>query len=93
MNVVGQTKATEASIQLREERHRLVLEIEDNGKKLSGRDISGPRSLALLGMRERATKLDGRINVVSRQGKGTFVGVRIPLRRQEEPAKTTTAQS
>jgi signal transduction histidine kinase len=30
-------------------------------------------------MRERATMLDGEINVVSGQGKGTYVGVRIPL--------------
>jgi len=79
-HIVLPARATEARIKLREEANKLVLEIYNNGKCPGGREISRKRSLDLLGLRERATMLDGKISVVNRHGKGTFVGVRIPLR-------------
>jgi len=36
---------------------------------MTGRELSGTRSLGLLGMRERATILDGEVNIIGRQGK------------------------
>jgi len=38
-------------------------------------------------MRERATVLDGEVNIIGRQGKGTTVGVRIPIQRSAESQK------
>src|SRR5206468_4326934 len=76
-NVVRHAEATQVNIYLREEDEKLVLEVQDNGRGLTGRELSGPKSLGLLGMRERATMLDGEANIIGRQGKGTTVGVRI----------------
>ena len=86
-NVVRHANATEVNIHLKEEGDKLILEVQDNGRGLTGRELSGTRSLGLLGMRERATMLDGEVNIIGRQGKGTTVGVRIPMRRPGEGSK------
>jgi PAS domain S-box-containing protein len=86
-NVVRHAEATEVNIQLREEDDRLILEVQDNGRGMTGREMSGARSLGLLGMRERATMLDGEVNIIGRQGKGTTVGVCIPIHRTPESQK------
>jgi PAS domain S-box-containing protein len=85
--IVGQARATRASIHLRQEGDKLVLEVENNGRRVTGREGSGTRSLDLLGMRERASMFDGEVDFVSRQGSGTRVGVRIPLHRSSELKK------
>ena len=86
-NIVRHARATQVNIFLKEEDGTLVLEVQDNGRGLTGREISGSKSLGLLGMRERATMLDGEVNIIGRQGTGTTVGVRIPIRRPGERAK------
>ena len=86
-NIVRHAEATQVAIRLKEEGDKLVLEVQDNGRGMTGRELSGTRSLGLLGMRERATMLDGEVNIIGRQGKGTTVGVRIPIQRPEEIMK------
>src|SRR5438876_4048008 len=86
-NIVGRAKPTQASIHLRQEGDKLVLEVQNDGRGVAGREISGTRSLDVLGMRERATSLNGEVDIVSRQGDGTRVGVRIPLHRSSELKK------
>src|SRR5205823_2840457 len=80
-NVIRHADATQVNVYLREEDEKLILEVQDNGRGLSGRELSGAKSLGLLGMRERATMLDGEVNIIGRQGKGTTVGVRIRVHR------------
>jgi len=86
-NIVRHAKATEASIHLRREGDKLVLEVQNNGRGVAGRENSGTRSLDVLGIRERATSLHGEVNIVSGQGSGTLVGVRVPLHRAGELKK------
>ena len=83
-NVARHAKATRAEVVLQKERDRLVLLIRDNGQ---GFDQAGPslsKSLGLLGMRERAAILGGRVNISSAPGKGTTVTAWIPLPSPEE---------
>jgi PAS domain S-box-containing protein len=77
--IVRQARATHVNIHLGEEMDQLALEVRNDGRTVTGHEISTGQALDLLSMRERATMLDGEINVVSGQGKGTYVGVRIPL--------------
>ena len=86
-NIVRHADATQVIIRLKEEGDKLVLEVQDNGRGVTGRELSGTRSLGLIGMRERATMLDGEVNIIGRQGKGTTVGVRIPIQRPGEITK------
>ena len=77
-NVVRHAEASQVNIYMREEDDKLILEVQDNGRGVTGRELAGTKSLGLLGMRERAMMLDGEVNIIGRQGKGTTVGVRIP---------------
>jgi PAS domain S-box-containing protein len=85
-NIARHADATQVNIHVKEESQKLILEVHDNGRGMTDRDLSGARSLGLLGMRERATMLDGEVNIIARQGKGTTVGVRIPIQRHGDPS-------
>jgi len=88
-NIVRRGRATRATVHLKEEADKLVLEIGSNDRRPNGSNSSGPRSLDLLVVRERATMVDGKISVVRHNGGGTLVGVEIPYRRLLRPSKVT----
>lgn len=83
-NVARHAKATRAEVVLQKQRDRLVLLIRDNGRGFDQADPSLSKSLGLLGMRERAAILGGRVNISSAPGKGTTVTAWIPLPSPEE---------
>ncbi len=83
-NVARHAKATRADVVLQKQRDRLVLRIRDNGRGFDPEDPSISKSLGLLGMRERAAILGGRVIISSAPGKGTTVTAWIPLRSPEQ---------
>ena len=56
---------------------RLV--IEDDGKGFDVADTLSEGQLGLVGMRERAHLVGGSVSVESSRGRGTTIGVSIPL--------------
>jgi PAS domain S-box-containing protein len=78
-NVARHASATRVNICLNEEAAGLVLIVEDNGRGIKEREISDPKSLGLLGMRERALIFGGEVTISGAPGKGTTVMLRIPL--------------
>jgi signal transduction histidine kinase len=87
-NIVRHAGATRVNILLGASHGKLSLEVQDNGKGVTSRDLSGAKSLGLLGMRERAVMLDGEVTIVGRRGKGTTVRLRIPLAQSGETGDT-----
>ena len=79
LNVARHTRATRVKASLMKENGSLVMEISDNGKGITREDISNPKSLGLVGMRERALLWGGEVDISGVQGKGTTVTVHIPL--------------
>ena len=77
-NVVRHANASEVNIRLAQEHGQLVLEVRDNGRGISEEQLSGNRSLGILGMRERALLIGGELTMSGSPGKGTTVTVRIP---------------
>ncbi len=83
-NVVKYANASHVQIVLGFELQGVTLEINDDGsgfdaaQVFDARDDSG-RGLGLLGMRERAELLGGKLSIESKQGAGTQVRVEIPL--------------
>ncbi|HEV2828392.1 MAG TPA: MEDS domain-containing protein [Pyrinomonadaceae bacterium] len=78
-NILRHAKATKVSIVAREESGQFLMSIKDNGRGISESQKSGPQSLGLLGMRERAHLVGGETKIASTEGKGTEVTVRVPL--------------
>jgi PAS domain S-box-containing protein len=83
-NVARHAKATLVEVVKQKRRDRVVLMIRDNGRGFDQADPSLSKSLGLLGMRERAAILGGRVNISSAPGKGTTVTAWIPLPSPEE---------
>jgi signal transduction histidine kinase len=81
-NVIRHAGATHVVVHLKEAAGRIILEVKDNGRGISQADISNPRSMGLLGMKERAALLGGQFKIgPAANGRGTLAIVSIPLRR------------
>jgi signal transduction histidine kinase len=78
-NVARHANATRVDILMQLDTETLVLHVEDNGKGISEASIHSPKSLGLLGMRERVLPFGGAIEVMGRSGNGTKVAVSVPL--------------
>jgi len=61
----------------------LTLEVHDDGRGIKAGEIAGLHSLGLLGMRERAQRLDGTFDIRSVPGDGTIITVSIPLKSND----------
>jgi PAS domain S-box-containing protein len=61
----------------------LTLEVHDDGRGIQADQIAGLHSLGLLGMRERAQRLDGTFDIRGVPGDGTIITVCIPLKSNE----------
>jgi len=81
-NVARHAQATRVHIALRVSAELLTLEVRDNGRGISKSEIASPRSLGLLGSRERAKACGGELAINGINGQGTTVSLKVPL----EPA-------
>jgi len=81
-NVSRHADATQVDVSLNREDNNITLKVEDNGRGITEEQISDPRSLGLLGMKERASFHDGEVKIQGIQGKGTTLIVSIPLERK-----------
>jgi signal transduction histidine kinase len=78
-NVARHAKATRVDISMKVDSNSLMLEVHDNGKGIADAAMRGPKSLGLLGMRERAALFGGDLRIAGVPGEGTKVTVSIPL--------------
>jgi signal transduction histidine kinase len=72
-------KVTSVSILIERRGELIVAVIEDNGVGFDPTDGTGEQHLGLLGMRERAELLGGRLTIESAPGQGTSVFIDIPF--------------
>ena len=77
-NVVRHAQAGAVRISVRERGANLTMTIRDNGRGITRAELSSVESIGLLGMRERARLLGGRVTIAGAPGRGTTVMVTIP---------------
>jgi len=65
------------------------MEIRDDGRGITKKELADPMSLGLTGMRERVYALEGTLEIKGVQGKGTTVTVSIPLYEDKKETSTT----
>jgi len=78
-NVLRHAKASAVLLVLDVPSDNLVLEIRDDGRGVTEAEMTDPRSLGILGMRERAGAVGGEVDIAGADGEGTRVTVRMPL--------------
>jgi signal transduction histidine kinase len=92
-NVVKHAQASAVNLLLDFEPHRVVLQIQDNGLGFEPSAAPGPTQghFGLLGMSERAKRLDGQFHLISVPGQGTTLLVEIPLEPSSPPVPPAAA--
>jgi signal transduction histidine kinase len=75
-NCARHSQARSVRVIVRQEAHRILLSVEDDGH---GFDAGRVRGLGLVGMEERVTHLGGAFEVRSKPGAGTRVAAELPL--------------
>lgn len=83
VNSARHANANRITIKLVQEKGRLTLDIMDNGKGITQSQVNDPRSLGLLGMKERALVFGGTVEIRNSMHSGTLVRTIIPLNEQE----------
>lgn len=78
-NIARHARASAVQIEMHCQNQELVLSVQDNGVGFSGPQIYREGSHGLMGIRERAWMLGGRIEVGNASGGGGCVTVRLPL--------------
>lgn len=78
-NVTRHAHASQVSVTLGRNGNTLGVEVRDNGQGFDPTAAAGAASFGLLGMRERAHGLGGRLNIVTAPGQGVVVGLSIPF--------------
>jgi signal transduction histidine kinase len=80
-NVERHAQARRLTVSTRREQDWLVLEVSDDGigMAVSPDDAVSQGRYGLLGMRERAESVGGRVTVHSQAGRGTVVRCAVPL--------------
>jgi two-component system sensor histidine kinase UhpB len=80
-NVARHARASRVAVELRRGIDALVVRVADDGAGivLSDEDARRPRTLGILGMRERSRLVGGELAIASPESGGTVVELRVPL--------------
>jgi PAS domain S-box-containing protein len=78
-NVARHARATKVEVGIEVKDGRLTLEVRDDGAGISPEMAGSPKSLGLLGMRERARRIGGSVAVTAGAPGGTLVTMTVPL--------------
>jgi len=89
-NIAKHTKATAVEIDLSDGEGVLTLEVTDNGQGMSPEALRKTKSFGLLGLRERAAKVNGWLDV-STSPRGTSVILSVPLTPTHNPESAAKA--
>jgi signal transduction histidine kinase len=87
-NVTKHAKAKKVNVLVEFRKGEIVLMIEDDGRGFNLSRVSQPstsgKGLGIVGMRERAALLGGKVEIETARGKGTTVIARVPARKASD---------
>ncbi|MEO6725645.1 MAG: PAS domain S-box protein [Blastocatellia bacterium] len=78
-NTARHSKATQFSVKVVEAGSNLVLTVQDDGIGIAEEQMRSPKSLGLIGMRERVLAFGGSLQIVGSPQRGTTVTVTMPV--------------
>jgi signal transduction histidine kinase len=98
-NIGRHALAQKVTVSLHHAGDRFSMEVSDDGRGITEKEIRDPKSIGLTGMRERAFALGGTLTITGTRGEGTTITLSVPLnegkeepeilkrRRKKQPAK------
>ncbi len=78
-NITRYAEAAQVEITVKMRDDNVCVDVRDDGKGFDTKAIPATKSFGLMGMRERALAVSGKVEITSAQGQGTLVCVDIPL--------------
>jgi PAS domain S-box-containing protein len=78
-NVARHAQASKVTVDIKQRRKQFILQIKDNGRGITREEINRTGSLGLLGIRERAIFLGGKMKISGTNAKGTKLLLEVPL--------------
>jgi signal transduction histidine kinase len=78
-NAVRHASPTVIAVALRWDAPNLVLQVKDNGSGISAARLEKNAGFGLESMRERASEIDGRLEIQTASGQGTTIIVTVPI--------------
>jgi signal transduction histidine kinase len=78
-NIIRHANATRVAVRLAQVDHELVLTVRDNGRGITEKEIIHPKSIGLVGMRERVAQIGGQVFFFGVPSRGTTVTMRVPM--------------
>jgi len=92
-NAQKHSRAAAISIVMRRNDGMLTTLVEDNGRGFDPASIQPGRGLGLIGMRERAELVEGRLVVESAAGAGTRIRLEVPIKESPSVTRATVRGS
>jgi signal transduction histidine kinase len=78
-NAVRHASPTAISVALRWHAPNLVLQVKDDGSGIAAAELEKNEGFGLANMRERASEIDGRLEIQTAVGQGTTIVVTVPV--------------
>ena len=83
-NITRHAEAKNVTVLLQNTGDKLIMEIKDDGRGITKKEMVDRTSLGLMGMRERAYSVEGNLTIMGMKGEGTIVTLNVPLSERKE---------
>lgn len=83
-NIARHADAKNVTILLKNTGDKLIMEVRDDGRGITKKELTDHKSIGLTGMRERAYAVEGNLAIIGIRGKGTTVVLSVPLNEGKE---------
>jgi signal transduction histidine kinase len=78
-NVARHAQATHIKVLLEENDGKIILNVRDNGKGITEKQISNPSSFGIMGIRERVNFMGGSFKITGIPKRGSEIAIVVPL--------------
>ena len=92
-NIARHADASKVIVHLQKTGNTLIMEVRDNGRGITKKEITDPQSIGLTGIRERAYALEGTLTITGIRGEGTTVAVNVPLHESKKTIRRGVKKS
>jgi PAS domain S-box-containing protein len=78
-NIARHAQAQYVTVFLQKKGDTFVMKVRDDGKGITEKMMTDPKSIGLIGMHERAYSMGGTLTISGSRGKGTTISLNVPL--------------